>query len=170
MHSVYDAMMYLPVEMNYPLATIRTHSCQASMQEAILNLGIRIQWGNIISTHLDQQGIKSISPPWGATLLEINWRFVLSMWVLRNDEQHGKDSIDKTKSKKQKLIKELTKMMKQNQDLPGSQIEMIDVSPERCWDLSTHQLQAHVYGASIITNIHNQYENNKQEQRFRQRG
>jgi hypothetical protein len=72
-----------------------------------------IQWDNIISTHLDQQGIKSISAErWGATLIEINWRFVLSMWALRNDVQHGKDSIDKTKSKKQKLIEELTKMIR----------------------------------------------------------
>jgi hypothetical protein len=39
---------------------------------------------------------------------------------------------------------------------------MIDVSPERCWDLSTHQLQALVYGASIITKIHDQRQKTKQ--------
>jgi hypothetical protein len=61
---------------------------------------IPIQCGNIIATHLEQQGIKSISAErWGATLLEIHWRFVLSMWALRNEEQHGKDLINKTKSK-----------------------------------------------------------------------
>jgi hypothetical protein len=46
---------------------------------------IAIQWGNVISTHLDQAGIKSITAErWGATLFEINWRFVLSMWAHRN--------------------------------------------------------------------------------------
>jgi hypothetical protein len=90
---------------------------------------IAIQWGNIICTHLDQMGNKSIlAEGWGSTLLEINWRYILAMWSLGNEQSHGANIVECTKSKKQKLTEELHNMLVQNkQDLSFLDMEMIDI-------------------------------------------
>jgi hypothetical protein len=132
---------------------------------------ITIQWGNIISTYLDQQGIKSIcTEKWGATLLAINWRYVLSMLLLRNEEHYGVNPTDKTRKKKQKLIHELNAIINNNQYLPGSQLNMITIEPERYSELSLNQLQAHVHGASLIATINNQKREIQRKSIKRRRG
>jgi hypothetical protein len=99
---------------------------------------------------------------WVATLFEINWRFVVSMWSLRNEELHGASMTEKSNRRKQKLIKELMTILHHNQELPVSKMEMISINPGRYSELSLHQLQTYVYGAPKIMRTNSQQQQTRQ--------
>jgi hypothetical protein len=47
-------------------------------------------------------------------------------------------------------------IIQNNQDLPSSHMELINIEAGRLSEVSLSQLQAHMHGASIITNMKNQ--------------
>jgi hypothetical protein len=127
---------------------------------------IAIQWGNVIKTYMNHQGIALISVErWGATLLAINWRFVLAMWTLLNKQCHCTNATDRTKSLKQKLIAEFTTILNNNQDLTETEREIINVGTGS--DLSIHQWRACVHGASIIAKMNKQRQNKRRINKYK---
>jgi hypothetical protein len=112
---------------------------------------ISIQWGKVIRTHLETQGIKSITAEkWGSTLLQINWKFMLALWTLRNEQNNGGTTKECTKKNKQKLIDQLEGIKQRNWDLPQSLLAMIETR-----DRTIPQLQAQVQGAFIVERVNN---------------
>jgi hypothetical protein len=81
---------------------------------------------------------------------------VIAIWSLRNEELHGTNMTEKVKRKKQILIEELTSIITNNQDLSPSQLDMINIDAGRQSELTLNQLQTHIYGASMVTKMHNQ--------------
>jgi hypothetical protein len=115
---------------------------------------------------MNHQGITLISAErWGATLLAINWRFVLAMWTLRNEECHGTNATDRTKSLNQKLNAEFTTILNNNPDLTESEREIINVGTGS--DLSLHQWRACIHGASIVAKMNEQRRNKRRINKYK---
>jgi hypothetical protein len=70
-----------------------------------------------ISQHLFEQKAKSTSEKWGIQLIQLNWKYVLQMWVQHNQEVHGSTPEQQVKRKKIAMIDELKEIQMENHDM-----------------------------------------------------
>jgi hypothetical protein len=74
----------------------------ASIQQSIrwdhfIQGRLAIEWGNIINNHISNKPtIKQNAEDWGTKLLKINWKYILELWNVRNDEVKGSNLEERT--------------------------------------------------------------------------
>jgi hypothetical protein len=108
----------------------------------------------VIRTHLEKQGIKLITAEkWGATLLKINWKYILEVWALRNEQNNGITMRDQIDRNKQKPINQLESIIPRNRDLPQSLMDLIESGNRNYSELSIPNLQAQLCGATILERV-----------------
>jgi hypothetical protein len=115
---------------------------------------LTIEWGNLINSHLESNNIKPYNAEkWGATLLEINWKYILKIWRQRCEDVHGITKVDTDRLKKEKLIQEIKHIQSTNIELLTKNSEWIHEDIEELSKLDIAALEAWLYGAQILMKI-----------------
>jgi hypothetical protein len=84
---------------------------------------IAIEWGHIVNDHITKHSTQKISAEqWCAKLLAINWKHILSMWHLRNQETMGANPEEAAIIQKQNLIDEVIYLREKHVSPHGSYI------------------------------------------------
>jgi hypothetical protein len=109
---------------------------------------LTIMWGGIINNHLQRRKITNITTAqWGVTLLSINWKDIIAIWLQRNEEQQGATALEKSHQNKWKLIAKIKLLQWTNQRLPHRQWVLIIAQEDTLQDMMEDQLETYWYGA-----------------------
>ena len=66
---------------------------------------VSMDWGAIINSHLQLNTITNfMAEQWRSKMIEINWKYVLQIWDLQNEETIGKTKEDILNKRKVKVL------------------------------------------------------------------
>ena len=87
---------------------------------------LSMDWGEIINTHIQQENISNMNAEkWGTTILNINWKYSLQMWDIRNKETLGNTPDEKMIKKKVRVLNELQHIIDTNNDMPSHNLDLL---------------------------------------------
>jgi hypothetical protein len=127
---------------------------------------IAIEWGALINRQLKEKKIPSEemdAETWGAKMISINWKYVLEMWKLRNDEEHGTDAETIEKKKKERLMAEILHLQEENMDINIGDANWLLEDADILMENDSNRLEIWLYGARILGQI------NQKERKVRKR-
>jgi hypothetical protein len=115
---------------------------------------VSIDWGAIINVHLQTNKITNITAEqWGSKMLAINWKFILQIWSIRNEETLGKTNEDVLNKRRAKVLVELQHISATNQDIAGDNADILNVNMEEYQKMNANQVETILYSARILAKI-----------------
>jgi hypothetical protein len=115
---------------------------------------ISMEWGEIINTHIQIENITDeTAEKWGTKLININWKYILQMWNLRNEDTIGKTLEEKTLKKKRKVLNELQHIIDTNPDMPSHNLDLLRIDEIEYERMQMNQVDNLLYGAKILERI-----------------
>jgi hypothetical protein len=82
-------------------------------------------------------------------LVGINWKYIIAIWLQRNEEQQGATASEKTQRIKRKLIRKIQSIQRKNQKMPHRQWILINAPDNTLQGVTEDQLEAYLYGAQL---------------------
>jgi hypothetical protein len=110
-----------------------------------------IEWGNVINHHISSKPtIHQNAEHWGTKLLKINWKYILELWAIRNDEVKGSTLEEQNSNLRQDMIDEILFLQQRYPDLPFDLRMLINNDREKLETMSTNALISYLYGTKLI--------------------
>jgi hypothetical protein len=126
---------------------------------------LSIEWGYIISSHLEQEQIHHTNAEkWAADLLYINWRHILKMWRERCIDVHGSNPEQIEQNTKDRILEEIGDLQANNTDIMQTSFSWIQEDIATLRDYSSSNLKTWLYGAKIISRQNQQQMKNQRHQ------
>jgi hypothetical protein len=114
-----------------------------------------IEWGNIINKHITTKPTININAEdWGYKLLAINWKYILELWTLHNEEVKGSTPEEQNSSFRQDTISEIQYLQAKYSELPFDLSLFINNDRVTLESMTTNALIAYLYGAKLIIRAH----------------
>jgi hypothetical protein len=121
-----------------------------------------IEWGYQLNWHSKQAIHKINAEQWGASILVINWKYILKIWNQRNDEVHGTSPEQTERFRQKSMIEEIQYIQSGRHNILFDIRNLINHSLEDLKKLSIKSLEAYLYGAKqchlIMSNKSNQFQ------------
>ena len=116
---------------------------------------LAIEWGRVINIHLHSiNNDKYTAEQWATELIKINYQHVLSMWELRNKEEHGVTSEDVESKKKQRLLQEVKHIQESSINWITSDQRYLPESFNELATKSSRQLDTWLINARMLYQVH----------------
>jgi Reverse transcriptase (RNA-dependent DNA polymerase) len=120
-----------------------------------------MEWGTLINQHLGTQKRQKISAEqWCAQLFAINWKHILDMWSIRNQEIHGSTPAEAERIQRDNLIEEIIFIRDQHQDIPLSTRDLINKDRSELVTMSVRSLSTYLYSQKLIVKAHRRHNRN----------
>jgi hypothetical protein len=115
---------------------------------------ISIEWGSIINEHMSNSDKKDFkAETWGASLLSINWKYIIKIWSVRCEDIHGRTTNEANIINKGKMIEEIAYIQEMNRELLLKDIECLHEDIEIIKTYDNHAVESWLYGAKLVAKI-----------------
>ena len=114
---------------------------------------ITIKWGELINQHLRDQKIQPEemdAEKWGMKLININFKYLLEMWELRNQEVFGTTPEQIEKNKVIQCLEEVKYIQEMNQDCSAFERDWLFEDIEELSKQNSNRLEIWLHGARIF--------------------
>jgi hypothetical protein len=106
---------------------------------------LTISWGEAINKHLQRHQLKTITAKqWGVSIASINWKYIIVIWLQRNEEQQGATATEKSHQKKRKLIPKIKLIQIKNNKIPHRQWILINALDDVLQDMTEDHFSKHI--------------------------
>jgi hypothetical protein len=114
---------------------------------------ISITWEEIINNHLTSNMITNITAEqWGEQLIQINWRYILQMWYVRNEAIRETTKEEQNAKRKHQMMEEFKYIQGEYSDMPSSDRRFINIKESQMENMSANHLASYIAGARILAN------------------
>jgi hypothetical protein len=98
--------------------------------------------------------IKRHAEDWGTKLLKINWKYILELWDIRNDEVKGSNLEEQNSNLRRDMMDEIIYLQQQNPDLPFEMQLFLNIDREALEAKATIALISYLYGVKLLIHTH----------------
>jgi hypothetical protein len=110
-----------------------------------------IAWGTLINQHIAKQKKYTFNAEqWGTKLMNINWKYILKLWGIRNKEIKGETPTQVESIRRQEMLAEITDISQAHLHLPLFARNLISRDIVSLRDMSTTSIASYLYGARTV--------------------